>query len=132
MGVGEGVGLGLGVGAGFTVPLRVTAAVVLPLCKATLPETGPIGAFGAIRTLMTPPLAGRVRELPKPSPLLGATWKLVGAVTRIFWLIEMDLTVKDFDLLGVGEVAVNLDKLVGEGMRAADLAGLTVPCTATD
>ena len=64
VGVGFGVGVGLGVGEGLTLPLTATPAVVLPLCKATLPETGPTGALGAMRTFTAPPLEGNVKEFP--------------------------------------------------------------------
>ena len=49
-----------------------------------------------------------------------------------FWLIEVVVTVNDLAALAFGKVAANVVRLVGAGMMAADLAGLTVPCTATD
>jgi hypothetical protein len=49
----------------------------------------------------------------------------------MFSVTEIVLTAKDFAELGFGDVAANLVKLVGAGMIAAVLGGLTTPCTAT-
>lgn len=126
IGVGPGVGVGFGVGAESTAPLTETLAVLGPLCMAMSPDTEPTGAPRAIRTFTTPPLEGSVRAGPKPSPVR-AIWKFGGAVTVIGWLIDMVLTAKDFEAPGLGETALSFVRLVGVGMIAGLLAGLTVP-----